>query len=116
MYAVLQVTTDLYRKSLIKDVGFGETLGFGAEMLLIGMATVFSVLILLWGCLAVFKFVFYDLKNKKSQETAEEKTPVPEISSDNQDEEIVAVIAAAISMAQEEHPELKFRVVSFNRK
>ena len=97
-----------------------EILGLGGQIVLIGMLTVFSVLGLLWACLTVFKLVFHDIPAKRAQKVVAEKevvesfvAPEPTVSDD---EEIVAVIAAAIAAAESESGGLaKFRVVSFRR-
>ena len=98
-----------------------EILGLGGQVVLIGMLTVFAVLGLLWACLTVFKIVFHDLPSKKSTKVVAEKEVVPSFVAPepvySQDEEIVAVIAAAIAMAEDEYgSDKKFRVVSFKRK
>ena len=95
-----------------------DALAFGGAMLLIGMATVFSVLCLLWACLAIFKLVFHDLPAKKAAkpESVVEAVPVQETVQVTSDTEIVAVIAAAIAMAEAESFGTKFNVVSFKRK
>ena len=96
----------------------GSAVIFGASILLIGMVTIFAVLCILWLFLFLFKIVFHDLPKKKASK--EVLTPVT--ASDNvseqtapKDEEIVAVIAAAIAMAESNSPDSKFRVVSFRR-
>ena len=97
-----------------------EILGLGGQVVLIGMLTVFAVLGLLWACLAVFKLVFHDIPAKRVKKVVAEKevvesfvVPEPVYS---QDEEIVAVIAAAIAAAESEsNAGIKFRVVSFRR-
>ncbi len=96
-----------------------DALKYGGVMLLIGMATIFSVLCLLWIFLALFKVFFHDLPAKKSQKAAAPvaAAPVQEISTPTSAEgEIVAVIAAAIAMAESESSGTQFRVVSFKRK
>lgn len=99
----------------------GETLLFGGQIVLIGMVTIFAVLGLIWACLTIFKIVFHDLPNKKSQsavpvERIEEETPKAEVYTAD-DNEIIAVIAAAIAAAESESPACaKFRVVSFRRR
>ena len=107
--------------SLLEISGnFGETLAFGGQVVLIGIATVFAVLGLLWAFLTVFKIVFHDMPNKRVAEVspqvqvAQELPTTDDYTSD--DEEIVAVIAAAIAMAESESNGAKFRVVSFVRK
>lgn len=97
-----------------------EILGLGGQVVLIGMLTVFSVLGLLWACLAVFKIVFHDIPAKQAAKAVAEKAPVesfaaPEEAETN-DDEIVAVIAAAIAAAESESGgAVKFKVVSFRR-
>ncbi len=97
----------------------GDALLFGASMLAIGMIAVFSVLCILWLFLAIFKIVFHDLPKKR----AANKTVAPTIAPPERavsvatpdDGEIVAVIAAAVAMAESENSDMKFRVVSFKR-
>ena len=98
----------------------GEAALFGGAMVLIGMVTIFAVLVLLWGCLALFKVIFHDLpEKKKSNKSADAEdvtlTAAP-VKVNTANDEIVAVIAAAIAMAESENNGLKFRVVSFKRK
>ena len=102
---------------------FSEKLLYGGQMLLIGMGTVFAVLILLWACLSVFKIVFHDLPAKRTSPDATTPKAVVDVPSGNaalptwgSDDEIVAVIAAAIAAAESESSGLKFKVVSFRRK
>ena len=98
---------------------FADAFVFGGAILLIGMATIFTVLCLLWGCLMLFKFFFHDLPEKKANAVAVAVpvTPVQEETTQGaSDEEIVAVIAAAIAMAESESFGTKFNVVSFKRK
>lgn len=98
---------------------FGEAAGFGGAMVLIGMATVFAVLCALWGCLVLFKLFFHDLPEKRAKaatvEVAAKEVDIPTAPVSNNDEEIIAVIAAAIAMAESESQGLKFRVVSFKK-
>ena len=98
----------------------GDAAAFGGYMVLLGMATIFAVLCLLWGFLVLFKIVFHDLPEKKAREAVEntkaivdEAVPAPETKSD--DGELIAVIAAAIAMAESESQGMKFKVVSFKR-
>lgn len=106
--------------SILNQYGFGETALFGLQVLLLGMAIVFAVLIIIWVALIAFKFVFHDLKSTsvKKDKVAPVKIDEPVVYPvANADDEIVAVIAAAIAMAESESPSgLKFRVVSFKRK
>lgn len=116
MNFLLSISPDQYDESIIKTEGFMETLGFGGQMLLLGMGTVFAVLILLWLALTLFKFFF-----ASNRTTAPEKKPIAEepvavAAPQTEDAEIVAVIAAAIAAAESESDGIKFRVVSFKRK
>ena len=117
MNFLLEITKDDYSSKLINTKGFMETLGFGGQMLLLGMLTVFAVLAIIWLCLTIFKFAFTGVSDKPKAKIEEapvvEAAPVQIVS---QDEEIVAVIAAAIAMAESESSGLKFKVVSFKRK
>ena len=102
------------------DPGYGDNLIFGGQVVLIGMVTVFAVLGILWACLTVFKLVFHDMPAKRTSKivpdtTVREEVATPIVYADN-NEEIVAVIAAAIAMAESESQGAKFRVVSFRRK
>ena len=97
---------------------FLDALAYGGQTVLIGMATVFAVLCLLWVCLILFKVFFHDMPEKKAKAAVAVQTDaVQEVTvQDNSDEEIVAVIAAAIAMAESESLGVKFNVVSFKRK
>ena len=98
----------------------GDAFIFGGAIVLIGMLTIFSVLIILWGCLSLFKIVFHDLSNKKNSvpKTVEINiAPIAPVQTATTDDgEIIAAIAAAIAMAESENSDVKFRVVSFRRK
>lgn len=98
--------------------GFWDKLEFGGMMVGLGMATIFAVLIVLLFALIVFKFFFHDIPAKKRAnatvvEHAETPVVVPQHTADD---EIAAVIAAAIAMAESENDGIKFRVVSFKRR
>ena len=98
-----------------------DALSYGGGVVLLGMATVFSVLVIIWSTLLIFKFFFHDLKLgtkiKEVRPVEKAPDPIPEPVYVAQDEEIVAVIAAAIAAAESESTNgAKFRVVSFNRK
>lgn len=123
MNVLLAITPDMYSQEIINTAGPIETLGFGAMMLGIGMLAVFAVLCLLWGALVLFKIVFYDLPaKKKNTEKEDDEAPVEiaptvaPVAVANEDEELIAVFAAAIAMAESESYGAKFRVVSFRRK
>ena len=119
---LLAITPDQYTEKIIETAGFGETLGFGAMMLGIGMLAVFAVLCILWFALVLFKIGFYDLPAKKKAAEEAPAAPAPVVAeaeavpAANDEEELIAVFAAAIAMAESECAGAKFRVVSFNRK
>ena len=120
MNFLLGITANDYgTENLLKQFSLGDVIGFGTQMLLIGMATVFAVLCIIWLCLVLFKLVFHDLpERKKANKTVAESENVVESTSNaaGSDDEIVAVIAAAIAMAESESSDAKFKVVSFRRK
>ena len=107
-------------------MGFGERVLMGLQVTLFGMAVVFSVLILLWGILELFRVIFYEIPKKKAAEAekkpTEPETPAPapvveepvETVEETDDAEIVAAITAAISVVMDK-PQTSFRVVSFRR-
>ena len=110
---------------LLEITNFGEKLApldaltYGGGVVLLGMGTVFSVLIIIWVVLTCFKFFFHDLKftGKKKAPVAQTVQEVVAAPVHSDEEEIIAVIAAAIAMAESESANgTKFRVVSFNRK
>ena len=86
--------------------------------MLIGMATIFVILCLLWLCLILFKVFFHDLPEKRAKKRtnlAAMAVAESEETSEADDGEIIAVLAAAIAAAESEDNGLKFRVVSFRR-
>ena len=116
MNFLLSISPDQYDESIIKTEGFLETLGFGGQMLVLGVGTVFAVLVLLWLALTFFKFFFSGVKAPKETKAPTVEEAAPAVVYETQDEEIVAVIAAAIAAAESESDGVKFRVVSFRRK
>ena len=116
MNFLLQFTPDQFAE---KNLGIQDILTSGGMVVLTGMLTVFSVLAILWLTLVIFKFFFHDIKNKtkKTKVAAPEAAPAISVAPVSHDEELVAVIAAAIAMAESESGNgTKFRVVSFKRK
>ncbi len=103
---------------------WGDRLGLGFQTLLQGMLTIFAILFIIYIFILILGKAMTaakgDKKSKKSKknevvatEKASESTAntVSPVSANN-DEELVAVIAAAIS-AYTKEPATKFRVVSF---
>lgn len=90
------------------------TLNGGTQMLLLGMLMIFAVLGIIFLALQIFHFVCsLFMGNKDKKEEVVEAAPVVPVKTN--DEEIVAVIAAAIAAAENEMPNARFRVVSFKR-
>lgn len=114
MSFLLSISPDEYGSPIISSKGFMETVLFGGQMVLIGMLTVFSVLLVIWAALSIFKIVFS--KKQKAEDVKPPIEPVVYTTPDNDDSEIIAVISAAIAAAESESSGLKFRVVSFKRK
>ena len=113
MSSILSITPEQYNKPL----DFLDALGFGGQMLLLGIVSVFAVLGIILAILTIFKMVFDKQGSTKSSASTQTVAPAPVITPVSQDAEIVAVIAAAIAMAESESGEnVKFRVVSFRRK
>ncbi len=104
-----------------------ERISYSLEMTALGLLAVFAVLAILWGVLALFKVIMYDMPQKKAKAEPKEEpavafepvAPVPVIAQN--DDETVAVIMAAISAYIAADPALAeeyaggFRVVSFKR-
>ena len=97
-----------------------EKLSYGGKMLLVGMGIVFSVLVLLYFMLLAFGAIFSQTKKAgaKQNKVVEQPVPVPEqvVEHVDNDDEIIAVITAAIAAMNSSRPNVKFRVVSFKRK
>ena len=102
-----------------------ERLSYAMQMLLLGMGTVFSVLIILWLCVTLFRLIFSGAARNKAdkgqkeikQETVAAPTPMATTAPD--DGELLAVITAAVAamLEAEGSPAYDggFRVVSFRR-
>lgn len=99
----------------------------GIPTAVLGIVTVFVVLSLIWGCLELFRYVFYTIPERnKNGGVKIEKTEVKEsapakaaVITSNPDEEIVAAIIAAITAARAESGSAvstAFRVVSFRKR
>jgi sodium pump decarboxylase gamma subunit len=104
------------------DPSFLEKLWFGVEVMLAGMAIVFSVLILLWGILELFGYVSKKITEKaKKPATLQQNEKTAEIISesankkDEDENEIIAAITAAVSCVMDK-PVSGFKVVSFKKR
>lgn len=114
MSNMLLITSEKYGDIL----NSAEALEFGGMMVLLGMAAIFAVLGIIFAILTIFKSVFGSINAKeKPIKVKEEPVVAPTPVYTTQDTEIVAVITAAIAMAEEDTGcGAKFRVVSFRRK
>ncbi|MBO5204307.1 MAG: OadG family protein [Clostridia bacterium] len=103
-----------------------ETIELMWQTPLLGIGMVFAVLAILWGVLAIFKFVFAGKTpkepkpvNVKPVEQTSVQTVAPAPVAQSNDAELVAIITAAVAayMAEEGTDAYSggFRVVSFKR-
>lgn len=91
---------------------------FGASILLVGITAIFSVLCILWIFITIFKLIINDLPKIKKTKKKEVAAPIIEQRNDSHkvdDGELIAVISAAIAMAESDSSGMKFKVVSFKR-
>lgn len=101
---------------------FADRVSEALKTSVLGIATVFAVLAIIWGILELFKVFVYDIpnKNKGAKTEVKEEKPAPAPVSApapvlvSSDEEIVAAITAAISVMMD-RPTTSFRVVSFRK-
>lgn len=113
-------------KDTYGDDAIARFLGHGLQTALLGILTVFAVLSILWGCLEIFKYVFYTLPERKKKtekkETASVQSTVVQpqpVQAYSDDKAVVAAIIAAITAAREEEgipSTVPFRVVSFRKR
>lgn len=111
----LNVSPENYNDNILELLGPFQTFSFGTQILLLGIAAVFAVLGIIFALLTIFKKVFSNVSTDNKEHTVKEEPVYTEVSAPNE-QEIVAVIAAAIAMAESETDNVKFRVVSFRRK
>lgn len=105
---------------LASDATALEKVFFGLKIAVMGLGTVFAVLLILWLVLSVFQLVFD--KNKPVKVT-EKKTPAQPVaiaqttysSSEEDDTEIIAVLMAAICASSGISDPSKLRIVSYKR-
>ena len=95
----------------------GDKLAENGLVAILGIVVVFAVLAIIWLSLVVFKFLMHDLPEKRKKAApAQETVEAPmQVLNTAAEEEIIAVIAAAIAMAESENSDIKFKVVSFRR-
>ena len=103
-----------------------ERLSYAMQMLLLGMGTVFAVLIILWLCVALFRLIFSGAARNKAdkspkeikQERVAEPTPVVAPTAPDNGELLAVITAAVAAMLEAEGSPAYdggFRVVSFRR-
>ena len=105
---------------LLADMTMGERLAYSGRMLLIGIATVFLALTVLWGSLALFRFVMEKTTAKKNKKTAPTQTaaPIVLVTETPDNGALVAAITAAVAAtlaAENGGVTPAFRVVSYRR-
>ncbi len=115
--------------SAAQPMGFAERMAYGLQVFVVGLGTVFAVLITLWLALILFKVFAYDLPQKKAKKLAEEaaskieaspvaeEAPISVVEEPASDDtQLIAVITAAIAAYNAQSGNsLPFRVVSFKR-
>lgn len=106
--------------TLLTTMNFGERTAYAGRMTLIGMATVFAALAILWGALELFRIALQRKSGEKAPQAPAAPAPVAPVvtAPTTNDSEIVAAITAAVSlMLAEENGGVVpgFRVVSFRR-
>jgi len=118
---------------LTAGLTMSEKFALSGEMLLRGLGTVFMVLVILWGCLSLFKLFSTPEKKSAPKPAAKpapaEKAaapapapvaeePAPAAPAPTDDAAVIAAICAAIEAyrAAEGLSGLPYRVVSFKRK
>ena len=114
-------------KPLLSVLPMSERLSLGVQVLVIGMATVFAVLITLWLVLLLFKLFAYTLPQKRNSKAtaAIESTPLPDNKvtsfdikgeeADTEKEIVAAITAALVEYRANAGVSLPFRVVSYKR-
>ena len=95
-------------------LSLSDAVSNGTQMMILGMLMIFAVLGIIFVALQIFHYAcnLFMGKADKKEEVVE---PAPVVAVQTNDEEIVAVIAAAIAAAENEMPNARFRVVSFKR-
>ena len=96
----------------------GEKFSLAGEMILRGMGTVFIVLVTLWAIIAIFGAISKSGINKKKKTVPEVILPESETHEQNNNDEIIAAITAAIEAyrADEGLTGRGYRVVSFKKR
>lgn len=110
--------------TLLSGMNLGERFAYAGRMTLIGMATVFAALAILWGALALFRRALERGKAPKESKPAAPAAPLvnapvpaPAVQATDNGELVAAITAAVSLMLAEENGGRvpNFRVVSFRR-
>ena len=77
----------------------GERLALAGQMILIGLGMVFVVLAVLWAVLTMFKLIFARPEKKKTEPSVQAivSEPEPIVVAEQSDDELVAIITAAVA-------------------
>lgn len=95
--------------SKIDSLSFGEKMVGSGVTMMMGMGITFTILILLWGCIAVMGLLMKKVLRKPAEAVKEpapakkQTAPLPVVSASSGDmpqNELIAVIAAAVSAAE----------------
>ena len=117
--------------SIDRGVPIAERMLLGLQTTLLGLGTVFSVLIILMCVLLLFRLFFYSIPNRRNKgravsassdkDESEESAPSDPVG--DSDGEIIAAITAAVSLYLEaesaeygREEKTSFRVVNFRRR
>lgn len=100
-----------------------EKLLYGSKVTLLGLATVFAVLFIIWAALQIFQVVYFAKNKKPSQQTPEilntgiltQETVVPSVVDTDENCEVIAAIMAAIYASSGAAPGT-LRIISCKRK
>lgn len=115
--------------STAEKMPIGERVTYALQVSLIGMLAVFAVLTIIWGALVLMRIVIEAITKQKNKKNKGSDTNEPAVkvsaeeasSVDYDDEQLVAVITAAVAAARAEKAKKDgrtvggFRVVSFKR-
>lgn len=90
----------MYSEGLLTghNLSLSEAFAMGGETTVIGLAIVFSVLIILMLVLMLFKVIFYRQPKKQQVKSAPaQASPVKTVKEETDEEELVAILTAAVA-------------------
>ena len=116
--------------SIDRSIPLSERLAEGLKMMVLGLGTVFSILILIWGAISLMRVFMYDIPMRRKKkhaavqvDTTDGLPSKSEKRTDDTDEgELIAAITAAVAAYRSSEtektdvPASGFRVVSFRRR